>query len=549
MRPLTPTHWDTEAAARWRRLGLWPDEPLGDTLTLAARRWGHRVAVVDQSTRITFGRLDELSRRLATVLLRCGVVPGDVVCLQLPSWWETIALTVASWRVGAVANPVLPNLRAREMAAITGEVTPRVLVVPERFRGFEHRAMADSIDHGAHLIVVRSRSGEHPGDLARLVAEAEPADDQTLEQCRPEPDSAALVLYTSGTSGRAKGVIHTHNTLRAEADGVALGHQCRTDDVMLLTMPLAHIGGVLYGILLPLTIGLRVVLMDTWDPDEALRLTEQEGVTVHPTVPVVARGLLRAPSFRPAAVRSMRLLTFGGASVDTGRRGGGGGRFRLLVQALVRLDRDADADQRAPPRSDGQGGHDRRRRDGCLGGPHRQRRGSGCGLRDGRRDLVSRSGAVRRLRRRPVQPGGLRPGRLVSHRRPGDPRRRRIPHRHRTEEGCDHPRRREHLAQEVEAVLLEQPEVSEVAVVAMPDPVMGERSCAFVVTSDPGFDFDTMTARIRAGGLAAFKIPERLEIRAALPRTPTGKIRKDALRDEIAGLLRAGGAGPPPRPA
>ena len=103
--------------------------------------------------------------------------------------------------------------------------------------------------------------------------------------------------------------------------------------------------------------------------------------------------------------------------------------------------------------------------------------------------------------------------------------------------------------QEVEAVLLEQPEVSEVAVVAMPDPVMGERSCAFVVTSDPGFDFDTMAARVRAGGLAAFKIPERLEIRAALPRTPTGKIRKDALRDEIAGLLRAGDAGPPPRPA
>jgi cyclohexanecarboxylate-CoA ligase len=546
---LTPTNWDSEAAARWRRLGLWPDEPLGDTLTLAARRWGHRVAVVDHSTRITFGRLDELSRRLATVLLRCGVVPGDVVCLQLPSWWETIALTVASWRVGAVANPVLPNLRAREMAAITGEVTPRVLVVPERFRGFEHRAMADSIDHGAHLIVVRCRSGDDPGDLARLVAEAEPADDQTLEQCRPEPDAAALVLYTSGTSGRAKGVIHTHNTLRAEADGVGLGHQCRTDDVMLLTMPLAHIGGVLYGILLLLTTGLRVVLMDTWDSDEALRLTEQEGVTVHPTVPVVARGLLRAPSFRPAAVRSMRLLTFGGASVTPADVEEAAAAFGCWCKRSY-------GSTEMPTLTSGPR-HDPKGRvattDGVVMGASEVRTVS-----DGGVDVGSGTGGEIWCRGPELFVGYVDAGFNPEAFAPGG--------WYRTgdlgtldDDGFLTVTGRkkdviirggENISpQEVEAVLLEQPEVSEVAVVAMPDPVMGERSCAFVVTSDPGFDFATMAARVRAGGLAAFKIPERLELRAALPRTPTGKIRKDALRDEIAGLLRAGDAGPPPRPA
>ena len=95
--------------------------------------------------------------------------------------------------------------------------------------------------------------------------------------------------------------------------------------------------------------------------------------------------------------------------------------------------------------------------------------------------------------------------------------------------------------QEVEAVLLEQPEVSEVAIVAMPDPVMGERSCAFVILADPSFDFATMVARVRASGLAAFKIPERLEVRSELPRTPTGKIRKDVLRAEIAALVDTAG--------
>jgi non-ribosomal peptide synthetase component E (peptide arylation enzyme) len=94
--------------------------------------------------------------------------------------------------------------------------------------------------------------------------------------------------------------------------------------------------------------------------------------------------------------------------------------------------------------------------------------------------------------------------------------------------------------QEVEAVLLEQPEVVEVAIVAMPDASMGEKACAFVIVRDASFDFNTMVARIRASGLAAFKIPERLEIRSDLPRTATGKIRKDALRAEVAALERGG---------
>jgi cyclohexanecarboxylate-CoA ligase len=527
---LQPTHWDSAAAARWRDLGVWPDEPLGDTMAQAARRWGSRVAVVDGSSRLSFARLDEVTRRLATALLGLGVVPGDVVCIQLPSWWETIALVVASWRVGAVANPVLPNLRAREMGAIVGEVAPRVLVVPSHFRGFDYFPMAQSIAGDASVLVVRPASGGVPGDLDALLASAPPADDATLDECRPAPDDPALVLYTSGTSGRAKGVIHTHNTLRAEADGVAQSHQCSAADVMLVTMPLAHIGGVLYGILLSLTVGLGVVLMDIWDPDEAVRLHSRERVTVHPTVPVVARGLLQAKSFRPAAVSSMRLLTFGGARVTpadvasaarvlgcwckrsygstemptltSGPRHDGSGRVettegQVLGASEIRIV-DDEIWCRGPELFVGYVSADLNASAFAPGGWFRT---GDLGRLDGDGFLTVTG------RKKDVI---IRGGENIS-------------------------------PQEVEAVLLEQPEVSEVAIVAMPDPIMGERSCAFVILHDPSFDFATMVNRVRASGLAAFKIPERLEVRDDLPRTPTGKIRKDLLRTEIAALLAGAG--------
>ncbi len=482
MAPLRPTHWDAESAARWRYAGLWSDEALGDTVAIAARQWERRVAMVDGSTRLTFGRLDDVSRRLAAALVGLGVSAGDVVCIQLPSWWETVALIVASWRVGAVANPLLPNLRAREMEAILGELGPRVLVVPQEFRGFDHQAMANSIDHGAQVVVARPASGDS-SSVADLIAGTEPIDDTALAACRPSPDAPALVLYTSGTSGRAKGVIHTHNTLRAEADSVALAHECAADDVMLATMPMAHIGGVLYGILLPLTVGLRAVLMDRWDAEEGVGVIERERVTIHPTVPVIAHGVLRSPSFRPAAVASMRLVTLGGARVtpaDVLEVAGAMGCWCKRSYGSTEMP-TLTSGPRHDPRgrvatSDGQvlgaseirivdeGGVD------LAAGHAGEIWCRGPELFVGYVDATFNSEAF--------APGGWhRTGDLGS--LDGDG--------FLTVTGRKKDviiRGGENISpQEVEAVLLEQPEVTEVAIVAMPDAVMGERSCAFVTVS------------------------------------------------------------------
>jgi cyclohexanecarboxylate-CoA ligase len=503
-------------------------------MTRAARQWGPRVALVDGRRRITFAELDDVTRRLSTALMDLGVTGGAVVAFQLPSWWEGVALAIASWRVGAVASPVLPNLRARELAAITRQTRPSVLGVPHHFRGFDHLSMARPVAGDAQVVVVRAAGAAEAGSLARLTSESRPAGDRLLERRRPEPDSPALLLHTSGTTAGPKGVLHTHNTLRAEADGVQRSHECSPADVLLLTMPLAHIGGVLYGMLLTLVVGLRVVLLDVWDPEEALRLVERERVTMYPAVPVFIRGMLGGRSFRRSAVTSMRLCTLGGAPVAAED-------VRVAQEAFGCWCKRSYGSTEMPTLTSGPR-HDPRGRvettDGLPLGPSEVRIVGDAGV-----DApAGHSGEIwcrgpelfvgyldEALNADAFAPGGWY--------RSGDVgvvdddgfltvvgRKKDLIIRGGENICCE----------EVEAALVEQPEVAEAAVVGMPDELMGERSCAFVVLRDASFDFVTMVARLRAGGLAAFKIPERLEVREGLPRTATGKVRKESLRAEIA---------------
>jgi cyclohexanecarboxylate-CoA ligase len=509
----------------------------------ACGQWGPRLAIVDGPRRITFDELDEITRRLSTGLIGLGVRVGDVVAFQLPSWWEGVALTIACWRVGAVANPVLPTLRARELGAITGEARPAVLVVPKRFRGFDHVSMAESVSRGARLLVAR------PGSLDRLVADSRPADDRTLDGCRTDPDRPALLLYTSGTTAGPKGVLHSHNTLRAEADGVRTAHDCSSADVLLLTMPLAHIGGVLYGILLSLVVGLRVVVLDVWDPEEAVRLVERERVTIYPAVPVFVRSMLRAGSFRPSAMTSMRLCTLGGSPVTA--------TDVLSTEAAFGCWCKRSYGSTEMPTLTSGPRHDPRGRvattDGIPIGAAQIRIVDDTGA-----DVpVGRSGEIwcrgpelfvgyldEALNAGAFAPGGwYRSGDIGAVDEDG----------FLTVVGRKRDliiRGGENISpEEVEAVLADQPEVAEAAVVGMPDPLMGERACAFVALRDTGFDHATMVARLRDVGLATFKIPERLEVRVSLPRTATGKVRKEALRAEIAAIIAGDGPAPGVRPS
>src|SRR5262249_38201958 len=128
-------------------------------------------------------------------------------------------------------------------------------------------------------------------------------------------DAAAVVLWTSGTTSDPKGVVHTHQSLRVEADTIATAHAMRPGEALLLPMPVTHVAGLTYGILLPVTSAIATVLMDTWDPGRALQLVEHESIAVMISTPVFMRTMIDHSEFDATDRASVRLFSLGGAGV------------------------------------------------------------------------------------------------------------------------------------------------------------------------------------------------------------------------------------------
>src|SRR5262249_40892800 len=160
-----------------------------------------------------------------------GVVSGDAVAFQLPNWWETIAVLLAVARLGAVGVPILPIHRRREVAFILRQTGARALFIPGRYRDCAPRDRVAALRTGlpalAAVMVVRDGAG--PGMRAR---ESLPA--AAVPPHAAAPSDVALVIYTSGTTADPKGVLHSHQTLLAEARSLAPVHDLAADDTVLM---------------------------------------------------------------------------------------------------------------------------------------------------------------------------------------------------------------------------------------------------------------------------------------------------------------------------
>ena len=188
----------------------------------------------------------------AARLWQLGVRPGDVVAWQLPNWWEAVAFCWGIWRCGAIASPITPSLGVREVGFVLRQTGARVAAVPATFRAVDYVALMNVAGFDGELIVMRD--GADPvwsGDSAPDFA--------------PEVNAPALVLWTSGTTAEPKGVVHTHQSLRHEADSIVAAHAMTQGERLLLPMPITHVAGLTYGVLLPVTNGITAVLMDRWE--------------------------------------------------------------------------------------------------------------------------------------------------------------------------------------------------------------------------------------------------------------------------------------------
>ena len=267
--------------------GYWSDQTLLDHLNRAIERTPDKTALVairsesGEEKRLAYREIGQLSNSLAAQLAQIGIGRGDVVSFQLPNWWQFPVLHLACLKLGAISNPLMTIFRERELRFMLRLAESKVLVVPTAFRGFDYATMAENLRGelpALRRVFVVGGSGD--SDFARLLAPEESKDATTLlRERRLAPDDVIQLLYTSGTTGEPKGVMHTSNTMLSNLAPFAERLHLDANDVIHMPSPMAHQLGFMYGIVMPVMLGATAVLQDVFEPKEMARQIAQERVT------------------------------------------------------------------------------------------------------------------------------------------------------------------------------------------------------------------------------------------------------------------------------
>lgn len=264
--------------------GYWPNQVLTDHLDRVAEATPDKLAFKDSRRTITYAQLRSDVDRAALGLLELGVRPGDVVSHQLPNWIEFLVVHLACVRIGAISNPLIPIYREREVGFMVRLAESKVVVVPREFRGFDYPAMVERLDLPSveHVLVVDAGEGLADGHRSFEEFMATPWEERRdageLPALRPDPNSVSLLIFTSGTTGEPKGVMHTHNTLLAALRPIPERMGIDENTVIHMASTFAHLTGFLYGVSLPIVNGQTCIVQDIWNADEFVSLVEQYGI-------------------------------------------------------------------------------------------------------------------------------------------------------------------------------------------------------------------------------------------------------------------------------
>ena len=264
--------------------GYWPNQVLTDHLDRVAEATPDKLAFKDSRRTITYAQLRSDVDRAALGLLGVGVRPGDVVSHQLPNWIEFLVVHLACVRIGAISNPLIPIYREREVGFMVRLAESKVVVVPREFRGFDYPAMVERLDLPSveHVLVVDAGEGLADGHRSFEEFMATPWEERRdageLPALRPDPNSVSLLIFTSGTTGEPKGVMHTHNTLLAALRPIPERMGIDENSVIHMASTFAHLTGFLYGVSLPIVNGQTCIVQDIWNAEEFVSLVEQYGI-------------------------------------------------------------------------------------------------------------------------------------------------------------------------------------------------------------------------------------------------------------------------------
>ncbi|MGE2729797.1 AMP-binding protein [Mycolicibacterium vaccae] len=492
---------------------------LAGPLRAAAAATPDRILIRDGDVALSCRELLSGAESLAHAL--CARMPvGSVVSFMVPNWHEAAVVYLGATLAGMVVNPILPSLRDHELRYILADADARAIFIPGSFAGHDYVAMLDRVraDMPAppEVVVLRGASGSHTA-FSDLLTE-------TSRQPLPSPPSSAdrMLMYTSGTTGRPKGVLHTHDSLHALIMQLGEYWRIAAGDTFLVPSPIAHIGGSIYAFECPLLLGTQAVLMERWDPDAAVGLMLEHRCTHMAGATPFLDSLLAAAQRSGTRLPDLKVFICGGASVPPSLIRSAADYFdkaqvtRVYGSTEVPVttvgsfdDVDSAADTDGCP-----GIADVRLVDGEIRvrGPQMLR---GYLHPDDNRESFDAQGYFRTgdLGRRTDG------GQLVVTGRAKDLI----------------IRNGENISpKEIEDLLVTHPQIVEVAVVGIPDPRTGERACAAIVPAGvPRPEVAVLKEFLMARGVAKFKIPEQVAFFDTLPKNAAGKVLKHQIKTTL----------------
>ena len=522
--------------------GFWHDRTINDDLDACVAACPDKTALTAVQaesgavTRFTYRELSNMADRVAVGLTKLGVGKNDIVACQLPNWWQFTVTYLACSRIGAVMNPLMHIFRERELSFMLKHGEAKVLIIPHTFRGFDYEQMVNGLKPTLpdlkHVVVV---NGAGANSFEALLSgpewEKESHAKTVLTQHRPGPDDVTQLIYTSGTTGEPKGVMHTANTVMANIIPYAARLHLDANDVVLMASPMAHQTGFMYGLMMPIMLKSSAVLLDVWEPLRAIDLIRNESVTFTMASTPFLTDLAKNVEESGKKVPTLRTFLCAGAPipgplVEQARSVLGTkivSAWGMTENGAVTLIELNDPDERAFT-TDGLP---------LPGVELKVVNDDGVSLPAGEagklyvRSCSNFGGYLKRAHLNGTDAEGwFDTGDLARLDAQGYVR---ITGRSKDviiRGGENIP------VVEIESLLYRHPAIAMAAIVAYPDERLGERACAVVVLK-PGqsLDLPTLVEYLKAQKIALQYIPEKLEIRDAMPSTPSGKIQKFKLRE------------------
>lgn len=538
-----------ELIERYTRAGYWGNRIWPDFIDETAASAPDRVAVIDSEGSLSYRELKNHIDRLALHLLGSGIKKEERLGIQLPNWREFLLMRFALAKIGAIAVPLPIDWRQKEVEHVLSATEAAAVLLPEQYHGRDYvrelTALLPTCPHIRLMLVARAQ-GTLSG-IARRLDDllADPIEQRSdralLASVRPGANEVDLVVTTSGSTAAPKMVVRTPNCFIATASQFAEHRGMLSGiDVVACLAPITRGMGYYVGVASPILRGSTMALLERFSPEAALAWLENTKATVAVAVPTQIVKMLQVADIQRYDLSALRILVNGGAAIAPGIAEEAERKFGCVTMSAY------GSVEGATPACTAQDDP-----------PEKRIRSVGRVMPGMELRIVNNNGQA--------LPAGVA-GEVV-YRGPGlslgfwrDPQAYRDlldaegwfstgdlgtldEQGYLTIVG----RKKEIIIRgginispsEIEGLLQEHPGVATVAVVKMPDPVLGERCCAYVIPkSGEIVSVESLSKFLDQRGIAKYKFPERVELRNELPLTPDGgKILRRALEDEIAGIL------------